>query len=162
VNTFQAGISRLIEAGKARWHAAEYRPALCSRRTPKEASARHAEETLEEMLEELLDIVANAREELVAVERRLEQQQADIAKSERRRGPSGFADFGLPSFIISDSSRGSLTVVESRGIISSLISLKRSCQERFSTVGFLLKTAHETHINSARTMLEHAIRQRAG
>jgi hypothetical protein len=37
----------------------------------------------EETLDELLDIVANAREELVAVERRLEKLRADIAKTKR-------------------------------------------------------------------------------
>jgi hypothetical protein len=43
----------------------------------------------EETLDELLDIVANAREELVAVERRLETLRADIAKSEKlKNGPS--------------------------------------------------------------------------
>jgi hypothetical protein len=42
----------------------------------------------EETLDELLDIVANAREELVAVERRLEQLRADIAKSQKQKdGP---------------------------------------------------------------------------
>ena len=42
-----------------------------------------------ETLEELLDIVANVREELVAVERRLEALRADIAKSEKRKNGSG-------------------------------------------------------------------------
>jgi cell division septum initiation protein DivIVA len=43
----------------------------------------------EETLDELLDIVANAREELVAVERRLETLRADIAKSQKRKDGSG-------------------------------------------------------------------------
>jgi hypothetical protein len=43
----------------------------------------------EENLEELLDIVANAGEGLVAVERRLETLQADIAKSQKRKDGSG-------------------------------------------------------------------------
>jgi hypothetical protein len=42
----------------------------------------------EETLDELLDIVANAREELVAVERRLEALRADIAKSQKRKDGS--------------------------------------------------------------------------
>jgi hypothetical protein len=42
----------------------------------------------EETLEELLDIVANAREELVAVERRLEQLRADIETSQKRKDGS--------------------------------------------------------------------------
>jgi hypothetical protein len=43
----------------------------------------------EETLDELLDIVANAREELVAVERRLETLRTDIAKSQKRKDGSG-------------------------------------------------------------------------
>jgi cell division septum initiation protein DivIVA len=42
----------------------------------------------EEALDQLLDIVSNAREELVAVERRLEQLRADIAKSQKQRDGS--------------------------------------------------------------------------
>jgi hypothetical protein len=42
----------------------------------------------EETLEELLDIVAIAREELVAVERRLEQLRADIETSQKRKDGS--------------------------------------------------------------------------
>jgi hypothetical protein len=42
----------------------------------------------EETLEELLDIVANAREELIAVERRLEQLRGYIAEAEKQKnGP---------------------------------------------------------------------------
>jgi hypothetical protein len=42
----------------------------------------------EETLEELLDIVANAREELVAVERRLEQLRGDIGEAQKHKnGP---------------------------------------------------------------------------
>jgi hypothetical protein len=44
--------------------------------------------THEETFEELLDIVANAREELVAVERRLEKLRADIARSAKRKNSS--------------------------------------------------------------------------
>jgi hypothetical protein len=51
---------------------------------PKQSLSTH-----EETLEELLDIVGNAREELVAVERRLEALRADIAKSEKRKNGSG-------------------------------------------------------------------------
>ena len=43
----------------------------------------------EETLAELLDIVANAREELVAVERRLETLRADVDKSQKRKDGSG-------------------------------------------------------------------------
>jgi hypothetical protein len=43
----------------------------------------------EETLEELLDIVANAREELVSVERRLEQLRRNIAKSRTQKNRSG-------------------------------------------------------------------------
>jgi len=39
----------------------------------------------EETLEEVLDIVANAREELVSVERRLETLQADIPKAQEKK-----------------------------------------------------------------------------
>jgi hypothetical protein len=42
----------------------------------------------EETLEELLDIVANAREDLVAVETRFENLRTDIANSEKRRNVS--------------------------------------------------------------------------
>jgi hypothetical protein len=42
----------------------------------------------EETLEELLDIVANAREELVSVERRLEQLRRNIAKSRTQKNRS--------------------------------------------------------------------------
>lgn len=42
--------------------------------------------TPEDTIEELLDIVANAREELVAVERRLEQLRADLAKTQKHKG----------------------------------------------------------------------------
>jgi hypothetical protein len=38
----------------------------------------------EETLEELLDIVSRAREELVAVERRLERLKGDIAKAQKQ------------------------------------------------------------------------------
>jgi hypothetical protein len=43
----------------------------------------------EDTLEELLDIVANAREELVAVERRLERLRADIVKSQQQKNGPG-------------------------------------------------------------------------
>jgi hypothetical protein len=43
----------------------------------------------EETLDQLLDIVANTREELVAVERRLERLQVDIAKSLEQKNASG-------------------------------------------------------------------------
>jgi hypothetical protein len=43
----------------------------------------------EDTLEELLDIVANAREELVAVERRLERLRADIVKSQKQKNGPG-------------------------------------------------------------------------
>jgi hypothetical protein len=49
------------------------------------AKARRPPNSTEETLEELLDIVANAREELVAVERRLEQLRAEIAKSQKQK-----------------------------------------------------------------------------
>jgi hypothetical protein len=52
-----------------------------------EASSQLAGETLEE----LLDNVPNAREELVVVERRLEQLRADIAKSQKREDGSSKA-----------------------------------------------------------------------
>jgi predicted nucleic acid-binding Zn-ribbon protein len=52
------------------------------------AKAKRPLNSPEETLEELLDIVANAREELVAVERRLEQLRADIAKSQRHKDGS--------------------------------------------------------------------------
>jgi uncharacterized coiled-coil protein SlyX len=42
----------------------------------------------EETLDELLDIVANARKELVVVERRLEILRADIAKCQKRKDSS--------------------------------------------------------------------------
>jgi hypothetical protein len=42
----------------------------------------------EETLDELLDIVANAREELIAVERRLEILRADITKNQKRKDSS--------------------------------------------------------------------------
>jgi hypothetical protein len=44
--------------------------------------------THEETLDELLDIVANAREELIAVERRLEILRADITKNQKRKDSS--------------------------------------------------------------------------
>jgi hypothetical protein len=43
----------------------------------------------EQTLDELLGIVAIAREELVAVERRLETLRADISKSQKRKDGSG-------------------------------------------------------------------------
>jgi len=42
----------------------------------------------EETLEELLDIVSCAREELVAVERRLERLKDDIAKAQKQNSGS--------------------------------------------------------------------------
>jgi uncharacterized coiled-coil protein SlyX len=42
----------------------------------------------EEALEELLDMVANAREELVSIERRLENLSSAIAKSETKSSNS--------------------------------------------------------------------------
>jgi hypothetical protein len=53
------------------------------------AKAKRPLNSQEETLEELLDIVANAREELVAVERRLEQLRADTAKSQKQKDGSG-------------------------------------------------------------------------
>jgi septal ring factor EnvC (AmiA/AmiB activator) len=53
------------------------------------ARSKQSFSTHEETLEELLDIVANAREELVAVERRLEKLRADIARSEKRKNGGG-------------------------------------------------------------------------
>jgi hypothetical protein len=43
----------------------------------------------EATLEELLDKVSNAREELVAVERTLERLRADIIKSQKQKNGSG-------------------------------------------------------------------------
>jgi hypothetical protein len=43
----------------------------------------------EETFEELLDIVSNAREELVAVERKLERLRAEIAKAQEQNNGSG-------------------------------------------------------------------------
>jgi low affinity Fe/Cu permease len=43
----------------------------------------------DETLEELLDRVSNAREELVAIERTLERLRADIAKVQKRENHSG-------------------------------------------------------------------------
>jgi hypothetical protein len=43
----------------------------------------------EATLEELLDKVSNAREELVAVERTLERLRADITKSQKQKSGSG-------------------------------------------------------------------------
>jgi phage shock protein A len=40
----------------------------------------------EQTLEELLDRVSNAREELVAIERTLERLRADIAKTNQKNG----------------------------------------------------------------------------
>jgi predicted nucleic acid-binding Zn-ribbon protein len=42
----------------------------------------------EETLEALLDKVANAREELVSIERSLERLRSDIAKSQKRKNVS--------------------------------------------------------------------------
>ena len=64
-------------AGKARWRADSDCQVLYSRRRTK---AKGPANSPEETLEELLDIVANVREEMVAVERRLEQLRADISK----------------------------------------------------------------------------------
>ena len=52
------------------------------------AKAKRPFNSPEETLEELLDIVANASEELVSVERRLEQLRAGIAKSEKHKDGS--------------------------------------------------------------------------
>lgn len=43
----------------------------------------------EKTLEELLDRVSNAREELVAIERALERLRADIAKNQKPENGSG-------------------------------------------------------------------------
>jgi hypothetical protein len=52
------------------------------------AKAKRPPNSPEETLEELLDIVANAREELVSVERRLEQLRDDIATSQEQKNGS--------------------------------------------------------------------------
>jgi hypothetical protein len=45
----------------------------------------------EKILDELLDKVSNAREELIAIERTLERLRADIAKSQKQKNGSGKA-----------------------------------------------------------------------
>jgi BMFP domain-containing protein YqiC len=53
-----------------------------------EMAPKMAKRKYEETFEELLDIVSRAREELVAVERKLERLRAEIAKAqEQNNGP---------------------------------------------------------------------------
>ena len=52
------------------------------------AKSKQPTSPFEETLDNLLDKVSNAREELVAVERTLERLRSDITKPDERRGES--------------------------------------------------------------------------
>jgi hypothetical protein len=53
------------------------------------AKSRHPTSAPEETLDNLLDRVSNAREELLTIERTLERLRSDIAKMQKNRGGSG-------------------------------------------------------------------------
>ena len=61
------------------------------------AKAKRPPNSPEETLEEVLTIVANAREELVSVERRLETLRADVVNAEEKKKTAAtrFADYSL-------------------------------------------------------------------
>jgi hypothetical protein len=62
------------------------RPLLFSKLGPMPTSKQPSPD---DTLEQMLDRVSNAREELVAIERSLERLRADISKSQKGKGGSG-------------------------------------------------------------------------